>query len=98
MGQAIEVLEPVPDEAGGADQQLAARLSSLEGKTLLLLDNQKPNALALLTKAGEILKQRHGLRDVICVSKNPDYSRTVTREALGANIGKAHLAITALGD
>ena len=98
MAQAIEVLEPIPDVTDRADQKLAPRLSSLEGKTLLLLDNQKPKALALLVKVGELLRRDYGVGEVICVSKQPDYSRTVTREELGGNIGKSHLAITALGD
>ena len=98
MSETLRILEPVAVMPEVSGEALAQRVSSLQGKTVLLLDNTKPNALQLLTKVGALLKTECGVRDVIAVSKIPRYSRASTAEELGENIGKAHLAVTALGD
>ncbi len=98
MSEYLRILEPVAAMPELENEILAPRVSSLEGKTVLLLDNTKPNALQLLTKVGALLKSECGVRDVITLSKKPTYSRAATLEELGENIGKAHIAVTALGD
>lgn len=98
MGEYLRILEPVAGMPEVNNEMLAPRVSSLQGKTVLLLDNTKPNALQLLRKVGALLKSEYGVRDVITVSKTPTFSRACTLEELGENIGKAHLAVTALGD
>jgi len=94
----LRVLEPIPDVDERAHQYLSPRLPSLQGKTVLLLDNRKTGSYELLQKVGTLLCTEYGVEGVISVRKQPDYSRAVTREELGENIGKAHLAVTALGD
>ena len=94
----MRILEPVAIMPEVRVETLAPRVSTLQGKTVLLLDNTKPNALQLLTKVGELLKSERGVRNVITVSKVPTFSRASTAEELGENIGKAHLTVTALSD
>jgi len=98
MSSKLRVLEPVPDEDEKVRQKLSPRLRSLRGQTVLLLDNRKTSAYELLQKVGALLRSEYGVLNILSVSKQPDYSRAVTREELGDNIGKAHLAVTALGD
>ena len=98
MAEYLTVLEPVPDVVAHTKEPLAPRLVDFVGKTVLLLDNRKTNALELLAKVGRLLQSAHGVAQVLAVSKQPDYSRTISLEALGENIGRAHFAITALGD
>ena len=98
MGEYLRILEPVPAVPERTVQQLAPRVSSLQGKTVLLLDNKKRNAFELLGKVGALLRSEYGVQDVISVTKEPDYSRGATLEELAPNIGKIHLAVTALGD
>lgn len=98
MGEYLRILEPVAVMPEVKNEVFAPRVSSLNGKTVLLLDNLKPRAFELLTKVGALLKSECGIRDVITVSKVPTYSRSSTLQELGENVGKAHLAVTALGD
>lgn len=94
----LRILEPVAEAPDLKEERYAARLRTLEGKTVLLLDNTKPNALQLLTKVGELLKSECRVGSVITHSKKPTFSRAATLEELGVNLGKAHFAVTALGD
>ena len=98
MGNKLIVLEPIPDDDEMEINKLAPRLDSLQGKTVLLLNNRKTSAYELLQKVGALLCSRYGAKDVLTVSKQPDYSRSITLAELGENIGKAHFAVTALGD
>lgn len=98
MSEYLRILEPVATMPELKHEILAPRVSNLDGKTVLLLDNTKPNALQLLTKVGALLKSECGVRDVITLSKKPTFSRASTLEELGENIGKTHIAVTALGD
>ena len=98
MAETLRLLVPVPDNEERVDQKLCPRLPTLRGKTVLLLDNRKTGSHELLQKVGAMLCSQHGVKDVISIQKQPDYSRAVTREELGENIGKVHLAVTALGD
>lgn len=98
MGQFLRILEPIAEAPELREERCAPRLSTLEGKTVLLLDNTKPNALQLLTKVGELLKTECGVREVVTHSKKPTFSRAATMQELGENLGKAHFAVTALGD
>lgn len=43
--------------------------SDLEGKTLGLLSNGKPNAMELLTEVGDRLVQRFSMRDAVALDK-----------------------------
>lgn len=101
MGEYLRILEPVDVMPEVKDEAFAPRVASLKGKTVLLLDNLKPSAMELLTKVGALLKSEYGV-NVITASKVPTYSRASTLEdftkLLGDNLGKTHLAVTALGD
>ena len=101
MGECLRILEPVDIALESKQEALAPRISNLQGKTFLLLDNLKPGAMELLTKVGALLKSKYDA-NLIVASKVPTYSRASTledfRTLLGENLGKVHLAITALGD
>ena len=57
--QRISVLNPVAERWGAeAPDPLAPRLTSLEGKTLGLVWNAKPNGDVALKRAGELIAQR----------------------------------------
>ncbi len=65
----ITVYDPTaPPKATGAS--LAARPMELAGKTIAILDNGKANAGLLMGAVADLLKQHHGVRDVI-VRKKP---------------------------
>lgn len=98
MPNKLVLLEPVPDDSESVINKLSPRLDSLRGKTALLLDNRKTSAYELLQKVGALLRSEYGVKDIVAVRKQPDYSRAVTLSELGENIGKAHLAVTGLGD
>lgn len=97
MIELLRILEPVDVVPEAKNEVFAARASSLQGKTVLLLDNLKPGAIELLAKVGALLKSEYDV-NLINLSKVPTYSRSSTVEELGECIGKAHLAVTALGD
>lgn len=91
----IKVLDPTLDaetEAVG----LAARLSSLEGRTVGLLDNHKHNVDRFLDHVESLLRSRHGVKLVVRVLK-PDQSRPAPPEAL-AELSRCDAAVSAVGD
>mgnify|MGYP003386810233 CR=1 FL=1 len=98
MKTTLLVLEPVAENDKRVINKLSPRLDSLHDKTVLLVDNRKTSAHELLRKVGAILQADYGVKSILSVQKQPDYSRAVTLVELGENIGKAHLAVTALGD
>jgi hypothetical protein len=98
MREKLRVLEPVPDVHETGHQTLCQRVPSLRGRTVLLLDNRKTSAYELLQKIGSLLRVEQGVGDIISLRKQPDYLRAITRAELGGNIGRAHVAVTALGD
>ena len=64
------LLDPTGDDDRGTDTTLAPRLGSLRGLTVGLLENTKPNAVALLSAVAAELKRRHGLRASIMYTKS----------------------------
>ncbi len=98
MKTKLLVLELVAENNRRVINKLSPRLDSLRDKTVILVDNRKTSAYELLQKVGAILRSEYGVKSILSVRKQPDYSRAVTLAELGENIGKAHLAVTALGD
>ena len=80
-----------------APPQLAARLASLKGRRLALLDNGKVNAGATLAALGKRLKDRYGVAEVRTWKKR---HAGETGAAVIPDLMKwsPHLALTALGD
>ena len=91
----IRVLDPT---VGGAAAQTdaVARLTSLAGRTIGLLDNGKINARLLLDHMEEILRSQHGVKSVVRLKK-PDSSRPAPQPVLDAMTG-CDAVISAVGD
>jgi hypothetical protein len=90
----ITVLNPTGINRVAA-RSMAPRLASLEGVTLGILNNSKPNSLALQERVAELLGQAHAI------------AKVVTRQKSSAAVGAADLdtyaeevgaVITAIGD
>jgi len=93
---AMRIVDPVGSSAAQA-KTLAARPSSLEGATIALLDNSKPNAGVLLERAGALLAARGGARAVKAWSK-PAASTGATPALLQEIAASARVALTASAD
>ena len=91
---AMILVDPSAEEASAA-QSGAARLASLQGKRIGLLDNIKHNAEYLLTEVGERLKREFGC-DVQLVRKKT-YTRFAEPQVL-ASLLQCDAVVTAIGD
>ncbi len=89
----MRIVDPVGTSAASA-MTLADRPHSLEGVTIALLDNSKPNAGVLLERAGALLAARGGARAVKAWSK-PGASVGAAPAVLAAT---ARVALTASAD
>lgn len=94
-------LEPLLDPTGATDRTddatLAPRPVTLQGLTVGLLDNTKPNSTLLLDEIAADLTRDHGIGQVRHYVK--DYFGTpVSDELLGRIAGEVDIVITAVGD
>jgi len=91
------ILDPTGATDAAANSALAPRLATLRGKTLGLLDNGKPNGAALLTEFGRVLRERHGVKDVLMFTK-PYFGTPVEPTQTQRIFEECDFAITAIGD
>ena len=91
----IKVLDPRLF-AEGEPAQLAPPLPQLEGAVIGLLDNAKIGTARFYDYLEEMLRRRHGVREVIRRRK-PDASRPVPPEMLG-ELSAADAIVSAIGD
>ena len=91
------ILDPTGATEAGSDTSLAPRLGTLRGKTLGLLDNGKPNGAALLEEFGRVLKERHGVGEVLMFTK-PYFGTPVEPTQTQRIFEQCDFAITAIGD
>ncbi len=89
----------------GAANALAPRPGTLNGKVLGLVPNWRPAAVHLLKAAGDLLKARYGLKEVIIeppvrVSAMARGGKLLDgmREQLDALCARVDVAMTATGD
>ncbi len=92
----IEILNPLGEQEG-LSLQLAARLKSLDGKTIGLLDNLKPNADIIVSRAAKMLAERIPSVKILARSK-PDQAIPVPEAILQEFSEKCSLVLNALGD
>ena len=90
----ITVLSPVGINQVKA-QSIAPRLESLERVKVGILNNGKPNSLALQERVVELLGQRHTFAGVVTKQKS---SAAVGAEQLDAYAQEVGAVITAIGD
>ena len=74
----------------------AARLDTLEGKTLALLDISKPGGSHFLDRIGQLLTERYGVARIVSVTK-PTYTKPAPAALVG-NLGFVDGVIEALAD
>lgn len=95
VGQLI--LDPTGAANLGSDSTLAPRLTSLEGATVGLLDNGKPNGSVLLHEIGGYLRREHGVREVRTFTK-PYFGTPVERTQVEEILATCNFAVAAIGD
>ncbi len=91
----LRVLDPTAEEAIGTATG-PARLASLSGRTIGLLDNGKMRVRELLDQIEEMLRSRYGVAQVLRFKK-PDASRLAPPEVI-ADMGRCEAIISAVGD
>ncbi len=91
----IHVLDPTSEETV-TTRQTTARLTSLEGRKVGLLDNGKIRVHELLNHMETILRTEHGVAEVLRFKK-PDASRPVPAEVL-AEMKACDAVVSAVGD
>jgi hypothetical protein len=89
------VLDPTPGKAV-EPAQMANRLETLAGATIGLLDNGKFNVQRFLDHVEAILREEHGVREVVRRRK-PNQNAPVTAEMLADLLG-TDAVISAVGD
>ncbi len=91
----LRVLDPRLEPEAGA-LRAAPPLSSLNGAVIGLLDNAKIGTARLYDHLAALLRERHGVREVIRRRK-PDASRPVPEEVLG-ELSAADAVVSGVGD
>ncbi len=92
----IEIWNPIGEQED-LNLKLAPRLDSLEGKTIGLLDNLKPNASTITARAGKKLSEKFPSIKIIARSK-PEQSAPVPETIIREFSEKCSLVVNALGD
>jgi hypothetical protein len=91
----LTVLDPTPGMTTRA-AQTAPRLASLAGTTIGLLDNGKVNVDRFLDHVEEILRGRHGVKDVVRRRK-PNMSAPAPPDVL-RDLVACDAVVSAVGD
>jgi len=91
----LRVLDPRLDPEG-EPLRLAARMPSLEGAVIALLDNAKIGTARFYDFVAEILTNEHRVREFIRRRK-PDPTRPVPKELI-AQLSAADALISGIGD
>lgn len=91
----ISVLDPTPGMVTRV-ARMAPRLPSLTGTTVGLLDNGKMNVDRFLDHVEEILRARHGVKDVLRRRK-PNMSAPAPAELL-RELAACDAVVSAVGD
>lgn len=92
----MHIVDPASSSAAAA-KNLAPRPASLQGVTIALLDNSKPNASVLLERVGELLSARGSARAVRAWGK-PGSSIGASVAVLEEIAAVARVALTASAD
>ncbi len=93
----VRLVDPSGLELQAGDFRLNDRPSSLEGKTLGLLENSKANSDKVLNELGQILKERHGLKEVRMFNKH-SASLPTKPEVVEDMLNSVDVLITGVGD
>ena len=91
----LQILDPTAEDIA-AETNGSGGLTSLQGRTVGLLDNGKIHVRELLDNMEDILRAEHGVARVIRLKK-PDASRPAPAEVV-AEMKAADAVISAVGD
>ena len=91
----LQVLDPTAEDVA-TEATGSARLTSLQGRTVGLLDNGKIRVRELLDNMEDILRAEHGVARVIRLKK-PDASRPAPADVV-ADMKAVDAIISAVGD
>ena len=91
----LQVLDPTAEDVT-AETAHSARLISLQGRTVGLLDNGKIRVRELFDHMEDILRTEHGVAQVVRLKK-PDASRPAPPDVI-ADMKAADAVISAVGD
>jgi len=75
----------------------ARRVTDLEGKTIGLMSNTKPNSARLLDDIGELLVQRYGVKEVVKKQK-PNFYTPAPPQLVEELANTCDAVLTAIGD
>ena len=90
-------VNPTGTSLSSGDFHLNERPDTLSGKTLGLLENSKANSDKVLQELANILTEKHGLKEVIMLSKH-SASLPTKPEVIQQALDKVDVLITGIGD
>jgi hypothetical protein len=91
------LLDPTGDSERATNTTLAPRPQSLQGLTVGLLDNTKPNGAVILRAVGRELKERYGVREVRMFKKGY-FGTPVEESVVQQMLHNCDFAVAAIGD
>jgi len=94
------ILDPTGRTTGGpagTAAQTAPRRPDLRGATVGLLTNTKQNAALFLEELGRLLVDRHGVGEVVAVTKTA-FAQPVPEEMLKELVARCDAVVTGVGD
>ncbi len=93
----LMLVSPVNTPMTATDSQMAARLATLQGKRVGLLDNSKAKAGRMLDAITAILDQQYGFTNIVRQRK-PSASKPADPQVIDALRRTCDLAIVGVGD
>jgi hypothetical protein len=91
------ILDPTGNAELATDSTLAPRLPTLQGKTLALVNNGKPNGSVLLEEIGRYLEHHYGVADAILYTKSY-FGTPVETTQIEEIAATCDFAVAAIGD
>lgn len=91
------ILDPTLRTAASSTAARAPRARHLAGATIGLLANGKSNGMALLDRIAEVLRERHGVGEVVRVAKT-NASVPVSDDDAEMLAKRCAAVVTAIGD
>jgi hypothetical protein len=91
------LLDPTGDSERAINTTLAPRPQSLQGLTVGLLDNTKPNGVVVLRAVGRELRERYGVREIRMFQKGY-FGTPVEESVVNQMLRNCDFAVAAIGD
>jgi hypothetical protein len=91
------LLDPTGDSERATNTALAPRPQSLQGLTVGLLDNTKPNGAVVLRAVGRQLRERYGVREIRMFQKGY-FGTPVEESVVNQMLHNCDFAVAAIGD